>query len=33
MVALTAMKLNSDEFISGRLREKHTVATWKMGTI
>jgi hypothetical protein len=30
---LTAMELNFDEFKSGELHEKHTVATWKLGTI
>jgi hypothetical protein len=33
LVVLTARELNFDEFKSGRLHEKHAVATWNLGTI
>jgi hypothetical protein len=33
LVALTVKKLNFDDFKSGGLHEKHTVATWNLGTI
>jgi hypothetical protein len=33
IVALTARELNSDNFKSGGLHEKHAVATWNLGTI
>lgn len=32
-VGLTAMELNSDEFKSGGIHEKHAVATWCLGTV
>jgi hypothetical protein len=32
-VALTAMKINFDEFNSGGLHEKHAEATWYLGSI
>jgi hypothetical protein len=33
LVALTAKRLNFDEFKLGRLREKRAVATWNLETI
>jgi hypothetical protein len=33
LVAWTASELNFDEFKSGRLHEKHAVATLNLGTI
>jgi hypothetical protein len=33
LVVLAAMGLNVEEFKSGRLHEKHAVATWKLGTV
>jgi hypothetical protein len=33
VVALPARELNSDEFKSGGLHEKHAVATWNLGTV
>jgi hypothetical protein len=33
LAALTAKDLNFDESKSGRLHEKHAVATWNLGPI
>jgi hypothetical protein len=30
LLALTEMELNFDEYNSGRLHEKHAVATWNL---
>jgi hypothetical protein len=32
-VALTAIELNSDKFISGGLYEKHEAATWELSQL